>query len=97
MAEHGSTGTHSHGFEEHAKTYDGFIKASIAGTILCFYVLVALVAFAFVSTGTNLLLGFGGLILGILALIIDVRIGGSWKLSVGLLAIYGLLTAVMLA
>ena len=53
MAEHGSTGTHSHGFEEHAKTYDGFIKASIAGTILCFYVLVALVAFAFIASATN--------------------------------------------
>ena len=97
MAEHGSSGTHSHGFEEHAKTYDGFIKASIAGTILCFYVLVALVAFAFVASSTNLLLGFGGLIIGILALIIDVRIGNSWKLSLGWLVIYGLLTAVMLA
>ena len=97
MAEHGSSGTHSHGFEEHAKTYDGFIKASIAGTILCFYVLVALVAFAFVASSTNLLLGFGGLIIGILALIIDVRIGNNWKLSVGWLVIYGLLTAVMLA
>ena len=96
MAEHGSTGTHSHGFEEHAKTYDGFIKGSIAGTILCLYVLVALVAFAFISSG-NLLIGFGGLIIGILALVIDIRAGGSWKLSVGWLVIYGLFTAVMLA
>ena len=97
MAEHGSTGTHSHGFEEHAKTYDAFIKASIAGTILCLYVLVALVAFAFVASATNLLVGFGGLIIGILALIIDIRIGGNWKLSLGWLVIYGLLTAVLLA
>jgi hypothetical protein len=96
MAEHGSTGTHSHGFEEHAKTYDGFIKGSIAGSILCLYVLVALVAFAFISSG-NLLVGFGGLIIGILALVIDIRTGNSWKLSVGWLVIYGLLTAVMLA
>ncbi len=96
MAEHGSTGTHSHGFEEHAKTYDGFIKGSIALTILCFYVLVALVAFAFISSG-NLLVGFGGLIIGILALIIDLRVGGNWRLSVGWLVIYGLLTAVLLA
>lgn len=97
MAEHGSSGTHSHDFEEHARTYDGFIKGSIALTILCFYVLVALVAFAFVSTGTNLLVGFGGLVIGTLALIIDLRVGGSWKLSVGWLVIYGLLTAVLLA
>ncbi len=96
MAEHGSTGTHSHGFEEHTKTYEGFIKGSIALTILCLYVLVALVAFAFISSG-NLLVGFGGLIIGILALIIDIRASGSWRLSVGWLVIYGLLTAVMLA
>ena len=97
MAEHGSTGTHSHGFEEHAKTYDGFIKTSIAGTILCLYVLVALVAFAFVASATNLLVGFGGLIIGILALIIDLRLGSGWKLSVGWLVLYGLLTTVLLA
>jgi hypothetical protein len=97
MAEHGSTGTHSHGFEEHAKTYDGFIKASIAGTILCLYVLVALVAFAFVASATNLLVGFGGLIIGILALIIDLRLGSGWKLSVGWLVLYGLLTTLLLA
>jgi lipopolysaccharide export LptBFGC system permease protein LptF len=97
MAEHGSTGTHSHGYEEHAKTYDAFIKGSIALTILCFYVLVALVAFAFVASSTNLLVGFGGLVIGTLALIIDLRVGGSWKLSVGWLVIFGLLTAVLLA
>ena len=97
MAEHGSTGTHSHGFEEHAKTYDGFIKASIAGTIFCLYVLVALVAFAFVASATNLLVGFGGLIIGTLALIIDLRLGSGWKLSLGWLVLFGLLTTFLLA
>jgi hypothetical protein len=96
MAEHGSTGTHSHGFEEHAKTYDGFIKGSIALTILCLYVLVALVAFAFVASG-NLLIGFGGLIIGILAVIIDLRSGANWKLSVAWLVVFGALTAVSLS
>ena len=94
MAEHGSTGTHSHDFEAHQKTYDGFIKGSIALSILSFYVLVALVAFAFISSG-NLLVGFGGLIIGILALLIDLKAGASGKLSVGWLVIFGLLTAVM--
>lgn len=94
MAEHGSSATHSHGGDTHQKTYDGFIKGSIALTILCFYVLVALVAFAFIANG-NLLVGFGGLIIGILALLIDLKAGGSWKLSIGWLVIYGLLTAVM--
>ena len=94
MAEHGSTGTHSHGFDEHQRTYDGFIKGAVALTLLCLYVVVALVAFAFISSG-NLLVGFGGIIIGMLALIVDLKAGGNWKLSVGWLVIYGLLTAVM--
>ena len=94
MAEHGSTGTHSHGFDEHQRTYDGFIKGAVALTLLCLYVVVALVAFAFMSSG-NLLVGFGGIIIGMLALIVDLKAGGNWKLSVGWLVIYGLLTAVM--
>jgi hypothetical protein len=96
MADHGSSGTHSHGFEEHASTYSGFIKGSVALTILCFYVLVALVAFAFVG-GANLLLGFGGLIVGVIALLIDMRAGGGWKIAGGWLVLFGLITAFMLA
>jgi hypothetical protein len=41
-----------------------------------------------------MLLGFGGLILGILAVLIDARAGGRWLLSGGLLVIFGLVTAV---
>lgn len=95
MADHGSSGTHSHDLEAHQATYDGFIKGSIALTILSLNILVALVAFAFISSG-NLLIGFGGLIIAILALIVDMRAGANWKLSVAWLVIYGLLTAVML-
>jgi lipopolysaccharide export LptBFGC system permease protein LptF len=72
MADHGSSGSHSHGFGEHQTTYDAFIKGSIALTIYCLFILVALVAFAFVNSG-NLLLGFGGLILGLIAVLIDAR------------------------
>lgn len=93
MADHGSSGSHSHGFDEHRSTYDAFIKGSVALTIVCLYILVALVAFAFVNSG-NLLLGFGGLILGMIAVLIDARSGGKWYLSGGLLVIYGLITAV---
>jgi hypothetical protein len=95
MAQHGSSSAHSQDFSEHKATYQGFLKGSIILAIYCFYVLVALVAFAFVS-GSNLLLGFGGLIAGALALIIDMRIGNKWYLSVGLLVIFALITAVML-
>ncbi|MFN4143935.1 aa3-type cytochrome c oxidase subunit IV [Aestuariivirga sp.] len=95
MAEHGSSGTHSHGFEEHAKTYEGFIKGSVALTILALDVLVALAAFAFISTG-NVLIGFGGIIIGLLTLLIDLRAGNSWYLSVGWLVVFGLFTAIMI-
>jgi hypothetical protein len=96
MADHGHSGTHSHDFEAHKSTYEGFIKGSVVLSILCFYVLVALVAFAFVPS-LNLLIGFGGLIIGIIALLIDVRAGNNWYLSVGWLVIFGLITAVSLA
>ena len=95
MAEHGSTGTHSHGFEEHAKTYEGFIKGSVALTILALDVLVALAAFAFISSG-NVLIGFGGIMIGLLTLLIDLRAGNNWYLSVGWLILFGLFTAIMI-
>ena len=94
MADHGSSVTHSHGFEEHQRTYDGFIKGSIALTILSLVVVVALVAFAFINTG-NVLIGFAGIIISILTLIVDLKAGAGWKLSVGWLVIFGLITAVM--
>jgi len=94
MADHGSSATHSYGFEEHQKTYDGFIKGSIALTILSLVVVVALVAFAFINTG-NVLIGFAGIIISILTLIVDLKAGAGWKLSVGWLVIFGLITAVM--
>lgn len=96
MADHGTSNSHSHGFEEHKATYQAFLKASIALTILCLYVLVALVAFAFVSSG-NVFLGFAGLIIGLIALVIDVRAGNKWYLSVGWLAVFGLVTAVLVS
>ncbi len=95
MAEHGASGAHSQHLEAHRATYQGFLKGSIILGIYCFYVLVALVAFAFIQNG-NLLIGFGGLIVGALALLIDSRIGNNWYLSVGLLVIFALITAVML-
>jgi hypothetical protein len=96
MADHGASNAHSQNIEAHRATYQGFIKGSVILAIFCFYVLVALVAFAFVPSG-NLLLGFGGMIIGALALIIDARIGNSWYLSAGWLVIFGLVTAVMVS
>ena len=96
MADHGNSATHSHDFEEHEKTYAAFVKGAVALTVLCLYVVVALVAFAFITSG-NVLIGFGGIIIGLLALLIDLRAGNNWYISVGWLVIFGLFTAIMVA
>lgn len=96
MAEHTSSGNVTHGFESHKATYDAFLKGSVALTIVCLYVLVALCAFAFINS-FNVLIGFAGLIIGILAVLIDARAGNKWYLSIGWLVIFGLITAVSVA
>jgi hypothetical protein len=92
MAEH-SSGNHANGMEEHRSTYDAFIKGSVALSIICGFVLVALCSFAFAQT-LNVFTGFAGLIVGIVAVLIDARRGGKWLLSLGALVLFGLITAV---
>ena len=55
-------------------------------------ILVALVSFRFAPT-FNVFMGFGGLILGIVAVFLDMRRGSNWYLSVGLLVLFGLVIA----
>ena len=57
---------------------------------------MALVAFRFMDY-LNVLTGFAGLIIGTLATIIDVRAGGKWFLSGGLLVLFGLFVAIIYA
>jgi len=92
MAEH-SSGNHSQDMEAHRSTYEGFVKGSIALAIHCGFVLVALCSFAFAHT-LNVFTGFAGLIIGTIAILIDVRTGGKWYLSIGALVLFGLITAV---
>jgi len=86
----------SHGMEEHRATYEGFIKGAIALTLISAFTVVALCQFGFgTSISMNFLIGFGGLIAGLIAIIIDVRAKSSkWLLSTGLLIAYGLLVAI---
>lgn len=77
--------------EAHRKTYEGFVKGSVAGTIGCLYILLALVAVTFAHWGT--LICWLALIAGTVALILDARQGqGRWTLSIGGLALFGLIT-----
>jgi hypothetical protein len=97
MAEHTpSSGNVTHGYEAHKATYEGFLKGSVALTVYCLYILLALIAFRFVGN-FNVLLGFAGLVIGAIAVLIDMRAGNKWYLSVGWLVIFGLITAVMVA
>ena len=92
MAEH-SSGNHSQDMEEHRSTYSAFVTGSIALSLVCAFVLVSLVSFRFAGT-LNVFMGFAGLIVGIVAVLIDVRTGGKWLLSLGALVLFGLITAI---
>jgi hypothetical protein len=92
MAEH-SSGNHSQDMDAHRSTYEAFIKGSVALSIICGFVLVSLVSFRFAHT-LNVFTGFAGLIVGVVAVLIGARTGGKWLLSVGLLVLFGLITAV---
>jgi hypothetical protein len=80
----------------HAGTYAAFVKFSTAAIIHVFYVLVALVSFAF-GHSAEVFLGFAGLFLGTLAILIDIRGGSRFFLSGGLLIVFALITAVNVA
>ncbi len=84
-----------HGMDEHVNTYEGFLKGSVALAIICGFILVALCAFRFMDS-LNVLTGFAGIILGIIAVLIDVKATGKWFLSGGLLVLFGLFVAINL-
>jgi hypothetical protein len=91
MADH--TPAHTpRGFADHKDTYNGFLAGSVALSMICLYVLVALVAFRFMDT-LNVLTGFAGIIAGLFAVAIDLRSGGKWYVSGGLLVLFGLFVA----
>ena len=92
MAEH-SSGNHTQDMEAHRSTYSAFVTGSIALSLVCAFVLVSLVSFRFAGT-LNVFMGFAGLIVGIVAVLIDVRTGGKWLLSLGALVLFGLITAI---
>ncbi len=84
-----------HGMDEHSSTYEGFLTGSIVLSLICGFVLVALVAFRFMDSW-NVFVGMSGIIVGSLATLIDARTGGRWLLSGGLLVLFGLFVAINL-
>lgn len=83
------------GFADHADTYKGFLTGSIALSMVCGYILVALVAFAFMDS-YNVVTGFVTIILGTLATLVAMRTGGKWIVPGALLVLLGLLVAINL-
>lgn len=94
MAGHGPS-YEPRGFEDHKDAYRGFLMGGVALGLFSLYVLVALVAFRFMDNW-NVLVGFAGMIAGIIAILIDLRAGGRWLLSGGLLVLFGLFVAINL-
>jgi hypothetical protein len=83
------------GMNEHNSTYEGFLSGSAILSLISCYVLVALVAFRFMDNW-NVLVGFAGIIVGIIATLIDWRAGAGWKLSGAVLVLFGLFVAINL-
>jgi hypothetical protein len=80
--------------EPHVDTWRGFIRGSLATVLACVYVLVGLVSIGFGST-LPLFIGFVGMIVGFIAIAIDLRTGShSWGLSLGVLAVFALITVI---
>jgi hypothetical protein len=65
----------------------------VAGSLVCLYIVVGLVAFRFVANPFNLVLGFGGILVGLIASMLALRMGGKWLVPGVLLVVYGLLVA----
>jgi hypothetical protein len=93
MAEHTPPGAHLTDLEAHVETYESFIKGALGLSLIAGFVLVALVSFRFGHT-LNVFAGFSGLVAGFIAVTIDARMGSRWLLSVGLLVLFGLITAI---
>lgn len=91
MADHSPTHK-PRGFQDHKETYEGFLKASMAVSIVCGFILVALCAFAFM-TSLNVLTGFAGISVGLIGVLVDLRTGAKWYLSGALLVLFGLFVA----
>ncbi len=94
MADHVSNPHHAAtGMDAHKATYRGFLDFSVAGSIICLYVIVALVAFRFISNPLNVFVGFAGIIIGVIASLLALRMGGKWLVALVPLVLMGLFVA----
>jgi hypothetical protein len=90
-------GTHSNDMTAHVRTYENFLRGSVALALSCAFVLVALTMFAF-GKSMAVFWGFAGLGFGLAMVAIDTISGSrTWMLSLGFLILFGLFTAVRIS
>ena len=92
MADHAPS-PEPRGYEDHKATYEGFLQFSTAGALVCLFVVVALVVFRFVENPLNIVLGFGGILVGVISSFVALRMGGKWMIPTVLLILNILLVA----
>jgi uncharacterized membrane protein SpoIIM required for sporulation len=76
----------------HERTYEGFLTGSIILGLCCILILIALVNVGF-NASHPYLMAFLGIVIGFLSVLIDARSGARWMLSIAVVLIYALLTA----
>ncbi len=81
------------GMGTHEATYKGFLDFSVAGSIICIYIVVALVTFRFVDNPLNVFVGFGGILIGFITSLVALRLGGKWLVAMVPLVLFGLFVA----
>ena len=81
------------GMDAHNATYQGFLDFSVAGSIICLYIVVALVTFRFMNNPANVITGFGGILVGVITSFIALRMGGKWLVALVPLVLLGLFVA----
>ena len=79
--------------DAHRATYEGFLAGSVALSMICFYILVALVVFRFMDNPLNLFVGFGGIIIGTIATLVGLKAGRNWLIPGALLVLYAVFVA----
>ena len=92
MAEHAPS-PEPRGFDDHRQTYEGFLRFSVAGTIHVLFTVISLVVFRFMDSPMNVVVGFAGILLGTITVIIGLATGGKWTVPVVALVLFGIYAA----
>ncbi len=101
MAEHAAPGPAETGapmdYDEHARTYSGFVAFTALAVVLTINILITLVIFGFGSGSSAFWIGTLMLLLAIAAAVIGMFTNGSWKPSAAVLVLIVLVAILTVA